>query len=120
MAFVGSAVTSDSDGECEEAMDDSVGGGESWDVHGGVLKDDGVGDGHCLCGGPDELETPIVFEGGADVVAQVAAVVPGAASGSFGVGDDLTSWWAHGSCVKVEWTIEVLPGGDGGMGVGLL
>ena len=48
MALVGSGVTADGNGEGAEAMDDPVGGGEGWDVHGGVLEDNGVGDGDRL------------------------------------------------------------------------
>ena len=48
MTLVGSVITADGNGEGAEAMDDPVGGGESRDVHGGVLEDDGVGDGNRL------------------------------------------------------------------------
>lgn len=119
MTLVGSVITADGNGEGTEAMDDPVGGGEGWDVHGGVLEDNGVRDSYRLGGGLDELKAAVVFEGRANVVAEVAAVVPGFTRGSFGVGDDSTSWWAHGSGVEVEWTIEVLPGGDAGLSVGL-
>ena len=79
----------------------------------------GVGDKGGFCGGVDDLEAAVVFQGGANVEAVAGAEGPGGAVEGLVVYEYAASDGSEGGGVKVEGDIEVYPcgceGGDGGL-----
>ena len=67
----------------------------------------------CLGRGVDNLETVVVFEGGADVEAVVVAEVLGAAGVDWVVDEYPSIGWAKRRGVAVKGAIVVFPGRDG-------
>ena len=79
----------------------------------------GVGDKGGFCGGVDDLEAEVVFQGGADVETVAGAKGPGGADGGLVVDEYAASDGAEGGGVEVKGAIEFFPcrceGGDGGL-----
>ena len=70
-----------------------------------------VGDKEGFCGGVDDLEAAVVFQGGADVEAIAGAEGPGGEGGGLVVYEYTASNGAKGGGVEVEGAIEVFPCG---------
>ena len=68
-----------------------------------------VGDKDIFCGGVNDLEAAVVFQGRVDVEAVTGAEGPGGAGGGIVVYEYASSNGAKGGGVEVEGSIEVFP-----------
>ena len=105
-------------GEEVEGMEDSIFVRDGWMRKLFVVESNSVGDEEGSGGGVDDLESAVVFQGGADVEAVTGAEGPGGSGGGLVVDEDAAANGAEGGGVEVEGDIEVLPyrreGGNGG------
>ena len=72
----------------------------------------GVRDNDSFGVGVDNLEAAVVRWGWTNVEAVSASKGPRCPLVGFVVNDDRAAAWADWCCIEVEWSIEMLPGGD--------
>ena len=84
---------------------------EGWLLKVVMAELDSVGDKEVFCGGVDDLQAAVVFQGGADVEAVAGVQGPGGAGGGVVLYEYAASDGAKGGGVEVEGAIEVFPCG---------
>ena len=85
---------------------------ELWHNDGVVAELDGIADDNCVERAGEYFVALVMLECWAHVKLLLAAEVPGAASGCFGVDEDAAAGWAHWRGIKVVGTKEMFPGGE--------
>ena len=100
-------------------MEEAIFVSEGWLLKVAMAELNSVGDKERFCGGVNNLEAAVVFQGGANVEAVAGAEGPGGAGGGLVVYEYMSSNGAVGCGVEVKGAIEVFPwgceGSDGGL-----